>query len=357
VVALFVALVVAPGRPHHRIPAHQAGGACALYAAPTGSDRKGNGTIRRPYRTVGRLDRSLRAGQTGCLRGGRYGSASSHTIFSAANVTIRSAPGEAATIAGAPEISGEGTTLSHLRFDVDNVNHVLAVGEHCQPQGERTGAFSLDIEASHVTLEFSDVYQNDVPFHERAVGIGAGWTHSVSGIVIRYNRVHDFGHCRDEDHGMYLDRVDGARVYDNWIYNIPHGAGVQLWSQARGVHIYRNVIDHAAGGFALGGYSSTSDNTIDHNVVSNSVGAAGAGYPNSVAIWTYGLSVEGSNNRFVDNDLFHTTGDGVVGGGTGLSASRNLRANPRFRDAAGGDYRVPSASGVAHWGLWNGATG
>jgi hypothetical protein len=266
---------------------------------------------------------------------------------------IRSAPGEVATIYGGPWVSGEGTTLSHLRFDVDNVNHALAVGEHCQSQGETTGAFSLEINASNVTLEYSDVFQNDVPFAKRAVGIGVGWNNVVSGVVIRYNRVHDFGHCRVEDHGMYLDQVDGARVYGNWIYNIPHGAGVELWSQARGVHLYRNVIDHAAAGFALGGYSNTSDNVIDHNVVANLLGAAAAGFPKGVAVWTYWLSGRGSNNRFGNNDLFKT---GVVGGGSGLVVSRNLQANPRFRNPAAGNYHVASGSPVANWGLWNGKT-
>ncbi len=253
-------------------------------------------------------------------------------------------------------MAGEGTTLSYLRFDIDNVTHRLAVGEHCQPLGETTGAFSLDIEASHVTLEHSDVFQNDVPFSERAVGIGVGWSHDISDIVIRYNRIHDFGHCRDEDHGLYLDHVAGASIYDNWIYNIPHGAGVQLWSEARGVHAYRNVIDHAAAGFALGGYSSTSDNTIDHNVISNSVGAREAGYPHGVAIWTFWLSSKGSNNWFVVNDLFRTTGDGAVGGGSGLVAASNITADPRYRNVAAGNYHIAPGSPVATWGLWNGNT-
>ena len=268
----------------------------------------------------------------GCLRESVVGN-----LVYRPNVTIRSAPGELATIYGAPTVRGEGATLSHLRFDVDNVNHVLAVGEHCQSQGERTGAFSLDIEASNVTLEYSDVFQNDVALDKRAVGIGVGWKNDVSGVVLRYNRVHDFGHCRDEDHGMYLDQVDGARVYGNWIYNIPNGAGVQLWSQARNVHLYSNVIDRAAAGFALGGYSSTSDNVIDHNVVADLVGAAEAGFPNGVAIWTYWLSGEGSNNQFGNNDLFRT---GVLGVGSGLVVLRNITADPRFRNPAAGDYRL-----------------
>lgn len=266
--------------------------ACTKYAAPSGSDRHGRGTIRRPFRTVERLDLSLRAGQVGCLRAGAYGTPSSRPRLARAGVTLRSAPGEIATIYGAPLVTGAGTTLSHLRFDVDNVNHVLAVGEHCQPLGERTGAFSLEIEASNVTLEHSDVFQTDVAFDKRAVGIGVGWHQPVTGLVIRYNRVHDFGHCRDEDHSMYLDQVNGAQIYGNWIYNIPHGAGIQLWSSANDVHIFRNVIDHAASGISLGGYSSTSNNRIDHNVISNSVGAAEAGYPK---VWRSGPT--GSNAR------------------------------------------------------------
>jgi Right handed beta helix region len=198
------------------------------------------------------------------------------------------------------------------------------------------------------------VFQTDVPLEKRAVGIGVGWSNPVSGVVIRYNRVHDFGHCRDEDHGMYLDQVDGAQVYGNWIYNIPHGAGVQLWSHARNVHLYRNVIDRAGAGFAVGGYSSTSDNVIDHNVIANLVGAAEAGFPKGVAIWTYWLSSEGSNNQFGNNDLFRT---GVLGGGSGLMVLRNLRANPRFRNPAAGNYHVAPGSPVANWGLWNGRAG
>jgi hypothetical protein len=329
---------------------------CSKFAAPYGSDRRGRGTARHPYRTVGRLDRALRPGQTGCLRTGRYGTPSTHVTFFRADVTIRSAPGAVATIYGAPLVTGRGTTLSHLRFDVDNVSHVLAEGEHCQPRGEKKGAYSLDIEASDVTLEYSDLYQSDVPLDERAVGVGVGWAKRVSGLVIRYNRVHDFGHCRDEDHGLYLDQVDGARVYGNWIYRIPNGAGVQLWSSAHDVHVYSNVIDRAASGFAIGGYSSTSNNTFDHNVISNSVGASEAGYPDGVAIWTYWLSGQGTNNRFRDNDLFRTTGDGVVGGGTGLDLARNLTADPRFRDAPAGDYRLAPGSRVAGWGLWDGGT-
>src|SRR5690242_3732307 len=133
--AVFSAFTAGAGSAQGAPLANQASShICTKYAAPYGSDRHGRGTARRPFRSVERLDVSLRPGQTGCLRGGNYGTPNSRPAFTRPGVTIRSAPGEMATIFGGPYVMGAGTVLSHLRFDVDNVNHVLAVGEHCQPQ-------------------------------------------------------------------------------------------------------------------------------------------------------------------------------------------------------------------------------
>jgi hypothetical protein len=88
----------------------------------------------------------------------------------------------------------------------------------------------LQVEASNVTIEHDNVYQSDVPLTQRAVGIGVAWNESVSGVVLRYNRIHDVGWCPVEDHAVYLDHASGTQVYDNWIYDIPGGTGVELWS-------------------------------------------------------------------------------------------------------------------------------
>ena len=85
--------------------------------------------------------------------------------------------------------------------------------------------FSLEIEAQR---DARDTAMSSRPMW-RSTSVPSGsesaGSSQVTGLVIRYNRVHDFGHCRDEDHSMYLDQVNGAQIYGNWIYNIGYGAG------------------------------------------------------------------------------------------------------------------------------------
>src|SRR4051812_24089661 len=81
--------------------AAQAGERCDRVASPSGSDSAA-GTLASPYRTAQRLVDSLSAGQTGCLRAGRY----SHDVdirkggSSSAPLTLRGYPGEKATVVG-----------------------------------------------------------------------------------------------------------------------------------------------------------------------------------------------------------------------------------------------------------------
>src|ERR1700755_3410212 len=100
-------------------------GGCDRYAAPRGSDTHGRGTARRPFHSVGRLDRALRPGQTGCLLPGTYGGV--HTMSRlrasgtrARRITITSYPVGAATLVGYVAVEGSYTTVSHLRIDGSN---------------------------------------------------------------------------------------------------------------------------------------------------------------------------------------------------------------------------------------------
>jgi hypothetical protein len=111
---------------------------CDRVASPSGSDSNG-GSVGSPYRSVQKLVGSLSSGQTGCLRGGTYGSPTTETVFSTPNVTITSYPGERATMQGWPNINGAGTTVSYLNFDLDDVDHTTS---HCADSGGRPRARS-----------------------------------------------------------------------------------------------------------------------------------------------------------------------------------------------------------------------
>src|SRR5918996_2524441 len=75
---------------------------CRRYASPHGSNRS-RGTRRAPYRTVRRLARSLRAGQTGCLLSGTYRHRGVVHLLRP-RTTLRNAPGARSTVDGAIQI-------------------------------------------------------------------------------------------------------------------------------------------------------------------------------------------------------------------------------------------------------------
>lgn len=341
---------------------------CALVASPLGSD-SAPGSLHHPLHTVQKLIDSLRPGQTGCLLAGVYGGRNMETRFSHPGVTIRSYPGERATIAGWPYVSGAGSTLAYLNFDLNDVDDPST---HCARVGTMPhSTYSLQIEANDVAVEHSDVYQSNVRSSERSVGIGVGWNERVSGVIIRYDRIHDVGSCPVLDHAVYLDQVSAARVYGNWIYDVADGVGVQLWDSTANSHIYSNVIDGASSGFTLGCCAKARDvpthgNLIEHNLVTNSVGAhiAGTDAPPldgpdpSQTIWTHWTASRQTGNVYRDNLAFCAPGRpdcGTNPGSTeGLIYTGNIVADPQYLDAAAHDYRVAATSPAASWGLWNG---
>ena len=48
-------------------------------------------------------------------------------------------------------------------------------------------------------------------------------------------------------------RLPDVRIYDNWMWNDPHGWGVQVYPAARNASIHDNVIAETGSGFVVGG--------------------------------------------------------------------------------------------------------
>jgi hypothetical protein len=67
-------------------------------------------------------------------------------------------------------------------------------------------------------------------------------------------------------HGIYAEASDGARITDNWIYDNAD-RGVQLFPDAQGTYVARNVIDGNGQGVL---FSRTSaNNVVEHNIITN----------------------------------------------------------------------------------------
>jgi hypothetical protein len=121
------------------------------------------------------------------------------------------------------------------------------------------------------------------------------------------------------------------------------------------------VIDRAGAGINVGddGGSTTANNRVWDNVVSNSTGENGQyGWLPPVMLRSPGLSSTSVGNDVHQNDSFNNTG-GLAQIASSVTSSQlavtnNITADPQFVDAASHDYSVKATSPAAGWGLWNG---
>jgi hypothetical protein len=295
---------------------------CDLFASPSGSDLSGDGSLGAPFASVTKLDAMLRAGQTGCLRAGSYGSTSTWVKINtdgspSGQITIASFPGETATVRGYVDIEGSYTTLSRLRIDGSNTFYTqVRSGTSCPAPVSQP----LVIAGHDDVLEYDDYYQSVASL--RGNGIGIGFWGNADNTTIRFSKIHDVGQCQAYDHLIYLSHGNNAQIYDNWLYDDAHGRGVQLYPAPTNARVFGNVIDHAGEGFVIGNEpgDSVSGNQIYNNIVTNSTGLPTQNIPGEAIHDLYG-GAPGSGNTFHDNILYGNPGG--IGHLTAVQAYNN----------------------------------
>jgi hypothetical protein len=286
-----------------------------------------------------RLDRALRPGQTGCLRGGTYGSINTLIWLRksgrpADRITIRSFPGETALVRGWVAVAGSYTTLSRLQIDGSNTFYrQVRDATNCPAPVSQP----LEITGRNDILQHVDYFQS-VP-SLRGNGIGIGFTGHADNTIIRYSKIHDVGQCDAFDHLIYLSHGNNVRIYDNWLWNDPHGRGVQLYPAPTNARVFNNVIDHAGEGFVIGNEPGdvVSGNKIYNNIITHSTGLPSENIPGQAIHDLYG-GRPGTGNSFHNNDLFDNPGG--MGRLTAVRAYGNTHARPPFVDAVEHDYAL-----------------
>jgi hypothetical protein len=323
IAALALALFAAP-------TAEAAG--CSRIAAPGGSD-SAPGTVTQPFATAQKLADSLAPGETGCLRAGTY--AEDVTITSGgtagAPMTLTSYPGERATVRGAFWITRSAPFVTVASLDLDGRN----APNYPSPEVNATDARFVD---------------NDVTNHNTSICFNLGGTTDgrADRALIERNRIHNCGELprTNLDHGIYVEHATDARIVDNTIFDNAD-RGVQLYPDAFRTYVARNVIDGNGEGVLIGGGSedygaqASSENVIEHNVITNSTHSF-----NVMPFW--GSPVVGKNNIVRENCIWGGARDGENHGlnaGTGVTASSNTFADPGYVDRAAKDFRLRSDSG------------
>jgi hypothetical protein len=297
-------------------------GNCSRYAAPDGSDRA-TGTREHPLRTPQRLVAALAPGETGCLRSGTYAAGRDGYVLSVrrSEVEVRSAPGERARLVGT-------VMVDHRAHDV-RLAHLAIVGTG--------GQNTVKVYGRDVVIEDSDI--TNARRGESCVILGSSLGGRAVRPVVRRSVLHECGAPSDDnkDHGIYVARTDGGEIVDN-VFIAPAAYAIQLYPDARGVHVARNVIDGGGprtvrGGVVIGGDEQTASagNVVERNVIA---------YTATAPVEIYWQGDPGSDNIVSHNCTWATP---AMPGGAGVDFRANLDADPRFRDAAHGDYRLDPA--------------
>ena len=298
---------------------------CTRYASPAGADAAA-GSAAAPFRTAQRLIDSLGPGETGCLADGTYtdGGRSYVARFgragtAAAPITLRSAPGQHATLKG-------------VVFVVHGADHVTLSGLTLDGRpSSGTPTPSPQVMAADTTFEANEI-TNGATDICMIVGNTGEWGRAAR-TVVTGNRFHDCGSDRQLDHSIYVEAVEDARITGNTFVRTSAYA-VHIYPDAHGTLVAGNVMDDNGGGviFAGEGGQASTDNVVERNVIT------GSHHKPGISSWWGGTVGRGNVAR--DNCLSDNASGGVVTSGGGFTASGNLSAAPGYVDRAAGDYRL-----------------
>jgi hypothetical protein len=225
---------------------------CDHFASLRGSDRD-RGTASEPFATVAKLANSLRPGQTGCLRAGVYRGRVKITRGGRAGAptTLRSAPGERATVRGRLHVANSANNVVIRRLFLDGRS--------------RSRLPSPTVNGNNAVFRDNDVTTRNTTI---CFLLGSKEFGPARRTVIERNRIHNCGQRppTNHHHGIYVEAAFGARIADNWIYDNAD-RGVQLFPNAQRTYVARNVIDGNGEGVVFSRKSA--HNVVEHNTISN----------------------------------------------------------------------------------------
>lgn len=304
---------------------------CTRYAAPWGRDSSG-GSARRPFRTAQRLADSLRPGQTGCLRGGRYDGGSEEYVLDVerggrrgARVVIRSFPGERATLVGTVAIERRAPFVTLAGLGIEGTG-----------DGNTVKIYSSGAVITGATITNRGRGESCM-----ILGSTSGYGEAI-GTVVRGSRFDRCGSRANDnkDHAIYVSNAIGARIVGN-VFSRTAGYSIHFYPHARRAYVAENVIDggppSVRGGVLFGGNDEyvSSGNLVERNVIA---------YAQSSNITSGWDDAVGTGNVARRNCIWGAREGNVDDSDGGFVARENVVAPPLFVNRARGDYRLTHGS-------------
>ncbi len=324
--------------------------AADYYVSNQGDDAN-PGTLSSPFRTLARGVSGLKPGDTLLVRAGTYvGSSQLRHIPSGESwerpVTINAFPGERPVIV--PEPRQTVMYITGTQYVVINGLLIDAKGGH---DGIKITYVTGGMQAQHIRIQNCEVKNAS----------NQGLLVAGEGNEFINLDVHDNG-TTGLHHGIYLsaDRnlIDGGKYYRN------AGWGVHVYPKATNT-IVRNVRSFDNRGAGIGLVWGANNRAYNNLVYGNGSGIHLSGdsprcYNNTIyGNRGEGLSIanaqngpRGTRKADVRNNIMFRNGSGIrdYAVGTGTVLSNNLEDDPRFVDAAAGDFRLQAGSAAINKG-------
>lgn len=289
--------------PPQVVPLSEAELDCDRYAAPYGADERRGGTRDRPFRSVPRLTRSLRVGETGCLLPGRY----RHD--------------------DPAQLRRPRTTLVGIdgRARIDGAVWIAERARGAEIRGlDITASDSIYFIPIKIQADRARLVGNRIRGSRSTTCVLIGSTRRAHGVRIEQNWIHHCGRRGKLDHLIYVQDSVRTAIRRNVLTDNRGGWGVHLYPDADRSIVEDNVIDGNLGGVIFGGDGSR---TSDDNVVRANVITFSSARWNVEGSWN---ERAGSGNVAHDNCLY-SEGPGApsgIGREYGFEVGVNVTESP-----------------------------
>ena len=308
----------------------------ARYVAPMGSDAN-TGTLKQPWKTLGKAIRVLGPGQTAYLRAGVYSEAtggacgSSYNVLTwsrsgtaSAPITISGYPGEKAQVLVQTKLKLTGSYLRLTDLVLDRNRAYSSFDNAC------TGEPNVNVYGDDVELNGLEIRNSNMS------GI---YLSAADRVAILRNWIHDNGTHPELDHGIYVSSSTSMVIANNLIErNLAYG--IHIYPDATdGARVFQNtVVAQGRSGLVLSGASS-------RNLIANNIFALNQ---------EYGIredELNGTDNEAIRN-LFYGNRRGAFWLPDGrMTESQSIFGDPLFVHAAARNYRLRAGSPALHRAL------
>ncbi len=361
------------------------------YVATNGNDANA-GTLAAPWRTIQKAADTLAGGDTVYIRGGSYNERVSvwyRDNTSGPFITFTAIPGETVTL------DGTGIDIQHGEglFHIQRTNFVRVTGLTVQ---HSNGAGIEVFSANNVRIENNRTYDTV----KSGIGVWGGTNVLVNNNDVGLACNPHTGYASSEEpisiaSGATNVEVKNNYVHDDPVTDYPGGEGINIKDGASFVTVHHNRVERMTGyGFGVDGwshythdiqfYDNISANNQDGYIVESEAGGPVANIfvYNNIAInntymglymptWGNGGTALKQNVQFINNTVYGSGLDGVnimsanvagvivrnnilyqngntvsidPGAQAQVTLDHNLTVDPRFVNAAGGDFHLQAGS-------------